>query len=63
MEPKRVYKISSRGKLCGVCAGLAEYFNIDVTIVRLALVVFCLVGGSGVIAYIIAALIMPEQAY
>ena len=50
-------------KLCGVCGGIAEYFNIDSTLVRLAWVVFCLLGGSGVLAYIIAALIMPDRPY
>ena len=45
----------------GVCAGIAEYFNIDPTIVRLILVVFCLAGGSGILFYIIAALVMPNK--
>ena len=46
--------------VCGVCGGVAEYFGIDSVIVRLLLVFFCLLGGSGVIAYIIAAIIIPE---
>ena len=48
-------------KLLGVCGGIAEYFELDPTIVRLLWVLFCLLGGSGVLAYIIAALIMPER--
>ena len=48
-------------KLLGVCGGIAEYFELDPTIVRLLLVLFCLLGGSGILAYIIAALIMPER--
>ncbi len=56
---KRLTK--SRDKvLSGVCGGFAEYFGIDPTIVRILWVIFCCGGGSGVLAYIIAALIMPE---
>lgn len=46
--------------ICGVCGGLAEYLDIDPTIVRLIFVVLTLAGCSGVLAYIICALIMPE---
>lgn len=48
-------------RLCGVCGGIAEYFDIDPTLVRLAWIIFCLAGGSGVLGYIIAALVMPED--
>lgn len=58
-----LYKSSTDKKIAGVCGGIAEYFNIDSTLVRLAWVVFCLLGGSGVLAYIIAALIMPDRPY
>ena len=58
---KRLYKCKEDRKLCGVCAGIAEYFEVDPTLVRLAWVVFCLLGGSGVLAYILAAIIMPEE--
>jgi len=47
--------------LDGVCGGIAEYFNIDPTIVRLAWAIFSLAGGSGVLAYIIASIIIPEK--
>lgn len=47
-------------KLCGVCGGIADYFNIDPTFVRLIWLVFVLCLGTGVWAYIIAAIIMPE---
>ena len=57
---KRLYKSQTDKKLCGVCGGIAEYFNIDSTIVRLAwiILVFCL--GTGILAYIIAALVIPD---
>lgn len=61
MMKKRLYKSTSDKKLCGVCGGVAEYFEIDSTIVRLGLVIFTLLGGSGIIAYIVAALVMPAQ--
>lgn len=62
MEPKRLYKSRTNRVLAGVCGGLGDYFNIDPTLIRLLLV---LLGctGSGVIAYIVAAIIMPEEPY
>ena len=57
---KRLYKSSTDRKLAGVCAGIAEYFDIDPTVVRLAWVVFSLAGGSGVLVYIIAAIVIPD---
>ena len=57
---KKLYKSKEDKKLCGVCGGIAEYFELDSTLVRLAWIVFTLMGGSGIIGYIIAALVMPE---
>jgi len=57
---KRLYKSNVNKMLCGVCGGIAEYFNLDPTLVRLGLVLFSLAGGSGVLAYIIAAVIIPD---
>lgn len=57
---KKLYKSYTDKKICGVCGGIAEYFEIDSTVVRLAWVAFTLLGGSGIIAYIIAALVMPD---
>ena len=59
-EEKRLRR-SRNGMICGVCGGIAEYFNIDSTLVRLAWIVFCLMGGSGILLYIIAALVMPTH--
>lgn len=56
-----MYKSATDKKIAGVCGGIAEYFNVDATLIRLAWVLFGLLGGSGLLAYIIAALIMPEQ--
>lgn len=63
MNEKKLYKSSTDKKLAGVCGGIAEYFNIDSTLVRLGWVLFSLLGGSGLLAYIIAALIMLDRPY
>ena len=60
---KRLYKSNENKMLDGVCGGIAEYFNIDPTLIRLAWVVFCALGGSGIIAYIIAAIIIPRNPH
>ena len=57
---KKLRKSNTNRKICGVCGGIAEYLNADVTLIRLAFVLVCALGGSGVIAYVAAALIMPE---
>ena len=59
MEPKRLTKGHTK-MLCGVCSGLAEYLNVDVTLVRLGTAVLTAVWGTGLVAYIVAAIIMPE---
>lgn len=57
---KKLTKSQSNRMLCGVCAGLAEYFNVDPTVIRLLWVILTFCGGSGILAYIIAAIIIPE---
>ena len=61
MMEKRLYRVENGKMLCGVCAGIAEYFRLDPTVIRLAWAIFCCMGGSGVLAYIIAAVIMPVK--
>ena len=56
---KRLYKSNNR-MLCGLCAGLAEYLGIDPTIVRLIWAALGLTG-TGILLYLVAALIMPEN--
>ena len=58
---KKLYRSKTEKKLAGVCGGLAKYFNIDPTLIRLGLVAFCLLGGSGILAYIICAFVIPEE--
>ena len=57
---KRLYKSNVNKMLEGVCGGIAEYFDIDPTLVRIAWILFCAMGGSGLLAYLIAAIIIPE---
>ena len=59
MEPKRLTKGHTK-MICRVCSGLAEYLNVDVTLVRLGTAVLTAVWGTGLVAYIVAAIIMPE---
>lgn len=58
---KRLYKSNVNKKISGVCGGVGEYFDIDPTLIRLGWIIFCALGGSGIIAYIIAAIIMPRN--
>lgn len=59
---KRLYRIEQGKMLAGVCGGVAEYFDIDPSLVRLGWVLFCAMGGSGVLAYIVAAIIIPRKS-
>ncbi len=61
MDGKKLYRSTTNKMLCGVCGGLGEYFNIDPTIVRLLCVLLGL-SGAGLLAYIIAAIVIPLQA-
>ena len=59
MGDKKLTKSSNR-MICGVCGGIGEYLGIDPTVVRLLWVVFSVMGGAGLLAYIVAAIIVPE---
>ena len=61
MSARKLYKSNSDRKIFGVCGGIAEYLNVDSTRVRLALVLFTLAGGSGLVFYIIAAMVMADE--
>ncbi len=57
---KKLIRSTTDRKIAGVCGGLGEYFGVDPTLIRIGWVIFCLLGGSGLLAYIICALIIPE---
>ena len=58
---KKLCKSSKDKKICGVCGGIAEYFGIDSTIIRLIWVFLIVFYGSGLLAYFLAALVMPNE--
>ncbi len=60
MVDKRLCRSQTDKKIAGVCGGVAEYFGIDSTLVRLGWILFTFAGGSGILAYIIAWIIMPD---
>lgn len=59
---KRLYRIEDGKKLAGVCGGLAEYFEIDPTLVRLGWALVSLFAGTGIVAYVVAAIVMPTKS-
>ena len=58
---KRLYRSVNNKMIACVCGGVAEYFGLDPALVRLGWIVFCALGGSGVLAYIIAAIVIPKS--
>ncbi|HEX7555776.1 MAG TPA: PspC domain-containing protein [Leptolinea sp.] len=61
MEPKKLYRSVRNKMLGGVAAGLADYLNIDSTLVRLGFVALALMGGPGIVIYIIMWLVVPQE--
>lgn len=60
MEEKKLYRLREGRMVCGVCAGVGEYFNVDPNLVRIGTVILgCM--GVGVVTYIVAAIILPER--
>ena len=58
--PKKLYRSRADRKLAGVCGGIGEYFGVDPVLIRLLWIFFTLAGGGGLLAYIIAWLVVPE---
>ena len=58
---KKLYRSKTDKKIAGVCGGLAKYLNIDATIIRLIWAIAVLCAGTGLLAYIICALVIPED--
>ena len=60
---KKLYKVEEGKKVEGVCGGIAEYFDIDPTLIRLGFALFTVCSaGTGLIAYLVCALIMPKKS-
>ncbi|MGN0533841.1 MAG: PspC domain-containing protein [Eubacterium sp.] len=58
---KKLYKSLTDRKICGVCGGIANYFAIDATIIRLIWAIAVLCCGCGILAYIICAIVIPDE--
>ncbi|CCJ34138.1 MULTISPECIES: PspC domain-containing protein [Caloramator] len=58
---KRLYRSRTDRMIAGVCGGIAKYFDMDPTIVRLLWVLIVMLGGSGILAYIICWIVIPEE--
>ena len=58
---KKLYRSTTDKKLAGVCAGVAEYVGMDPTMIRLIWAIVSLFAGAGILAYIIAALVIPNK--
>ncbi|MCQ2492522.1 MAG: PspC domain-containing protein [Lachnospiraceae bacterium] len=58
---KKLYKSNREKLICGVCGGIADYLDIDVTLVRLVIALLTVFGGPGIILYIVAAVVMPYE--
>lgn len=61
MQDRKLFRSSTNCMLAGVCGGVGQFFNVDPTLVRLGWVLFSALGGSGVLAYIVAAIIIPKE--
>jgi len=58
--PKKLMRVRAEKKIAGVCAGMAQYFNLDVTLVRILWLMLAFIGGWGILGYFIAWIVMPE---
>ena len=61
MAEKKLYRSEKNRLVAGVCGGLAEYFDVDPVLIRLLWVAFTLFIGSGILLYILACIIMPNE--
>lgn len=61
-QTKRLYRSETNKVLGGVCGGIGEYFSLDPVIIRLAFVIFTLMGGSGILLYLILWIVVPPKS-
>ena len=62
MAKKKLYRVTEGKKLAGVCGGIAEYFNVSATVIRLLWILLTLFVGFGILAYLIAMLVIPKKS-
>jgi phage shock protein C len=58
---RKLYRSKSNRQIAGVCGGLAEYFNLDATLIRVLFVLLAVLGGSGIVLYIAMWIIVPRE--
>jgi phage shock protein C len=58
---RKLYRSKTNRQIAGVCGGLAEFFNVDTTLIRVLFVVLAVLGGSGLVLYVAMWIIVPEQ--
>jgi phage shock protein C len=60
-ETRKLYRSRSNRRVAGVCGGLAQYFNLDATLIRILFVVLAVLGGSGLVLYVAMWIIVPNE--
>jgi len=60
-QTRKLYRSRTDRKLAGVCGGLAQYFNAEPTLIRVLFVVLALLGGPGLVIYLVLWIIVPEE--
>ena len=61
-EPRKLYRSRNQRMVAGVCGGLADYFNIDATVVRVLFLILSVFGGTGLVIYIVMWIIVPDAS-
>jgi phage shock protein C len=61
-EPRKLYRSRTERMVAGVCGGLAEYFNVDTTVIRVLFLVLTLFGGSGLVVYVVMWILVPDAS-
>jgi phage shock protein C len=61
-EPRKLYRSQTQRMIAGVCGGLAEYFNVDATLMRVVFLLLAVFGGSGIVIYIVMWIIVPDAS-
>jgi len=61
-EPRKLYRSRTQRMVAGVCGGLAEYFNVDTTVIRVLFLVVTLFGGAGLVVYVVMWILVPDAS-